>query len=91
MLSSYSGPPNGSREYDGGMHTGKLDLWWVLDRDEAQQLFSLTDIFIIAAPLRQLLMCISCDNSLSEMITVKFQQNIAVGSEETFNWLNNKH
>lgn len=38
-----------------------------------KQLASLIDIFIIAAPLRQLLMCISCDSSLSEIITVKLQ------------------
>ena len=66
------------------MHADKLDLW-VLDGDEAQQLLSLTGIFIIAAPLRQLLMCISCDNSLSEMITVQFQQTTGVASEERFN------
>lgn len=50
-----------------------------------KQLPSLTDIFITAAPLRQLLMCISCDSSLSEMITVKHQQTLAVASEKMFN------
>lgn len=67
------------------MQADKSDLWRVLDRDEAQQLSSLTDVFIIAAPLRELLMCISCDNSLSGKITVKFQQTIAVASEEMLN------
>lgn len=73
------------REHDGGLHADKWEFWWVLDRDEAQQLSSLMDIFIIAAPLRQLLMCISSDSSLSEMISVKLQQTVAVASEEMFN------
>lgn len=49
-----------------------------------KQLASLTDIFIIAAPLRQLVMCISCDSSLSEIITVKLQLTVAVASEKMF-------
>lgn len=40
--------------------------------------------FIIAAPLRQLLMCISSE-VLSEMITVKVQQIVAFASEKMFN------
>lgn len=36
-----------------------------------KQLPSLIDVYIIAAPLGQLLMCISCDSFLSEIITVK--------------------
>lgn len=66
------------------MHADTLGFQWVLGRDEAQQLSSFTDIFIIAASLRQLLMGISCDDSLSEMITVKFPQTMAVASEEMF-------
>lgn len=46
-----------------------------------KQLPSLIDIFIIAAPL---LMCISCDSSLSEIITVKLQLTVAVASEKMF-------
>lgn len=84
-LSFYRGPANRSREHDGGMQADKSHLWRVLDRDEAQQLSSLTDIFIIAAPLRELLMCISSDNSLSGKITVKFQWTIAVALEEMLN------
>lgn len=59
--------------------------WWVLDSNEAQQLSSLSDIFIIAAPLRQLSMCISSDSSLSKMIADKPQQTVAAASEEMFN------
>lgn len=63
-------------------HADRLQVWWGLARGEAWQLFSLPDVFLTAAPLGHLFLCVSRDSALSEIITAKCQQTPAVASEE---------